>query len=443
MGSESSMRSLGHESGEVGHPAAGIAEEWFRHESARLVALLAGSLGVHRLQLAEDVVQEALARALETWPLRGVPENPAAWLTQTARNLALDQLRRDQRWQEKEAGIALAHDRWLSGGESADLEGFPALTDGTLRMLFVCCHPQLASEAQTALALRTLCGLSAAEIAAAFLSTEAAIAKRLVRARQRIRELGLVFEVPDPGELPARLDGVLGTLYLLFNEGYKASTGSNLVREELCHEAIRLALLLVNQPITATPKAFALVSLMLLNAARLPGRTGPEGQLLRLSEQDRSRWNPAMIHRGIHYLGMATQGTEVSEYHLEAGIAACHTTARGESETNWVRILALYDQLVVLTGSPIVRLNRAVALSKVAGPTEALLALEAIETRGPLADYHPYHAVRGTLLLEAGRPSESIPHLHRAAELTSIPSERRFLQILMTKAQEQASTRRS
>ena len=228
--------------------SARIAGDLFRRESARLVAMLAGQFGVHRLELAEDVVQEALVRALQTWPYRGVPDNPAAWLTQTAKHLALDHLRREQRWHEKEDGIAMERERWLAGPVAT--EDSETFADNTLRMMFVCFHPQLSAEAQTALALRTLCGLSPAEIAAAFLTSEAAISKRLVRARQRIRELALPFAVPGPDELPARLHVVLGTLYLLFNEGYKASAGDRLVREELCHEAIRLALLLTAHPAT-------------------------------------------------------------------------------------------------------------------------------------------------------------------------------------------------
>ena len=274
---------------ESGAQAGEIAADLFRHQGARIVAMLANHLGVHRLQLAEDVVQEALVRALQTWPYRGVPENPAAWLMQTAKNLALDTLRREQRWQEKEDGIALAHERWLAA-PATDAENEGTFTDDTLRMMFVCFHPQLSSEAQTALALRTLCGLSPAEIAAAFLTSEAAISKRLVRARQRIRELALPFAVPDARELPARLDGVLGTLYLLFNEGYKASAGDRLVREELCHEAIRLALQLSEHPATRQPRTHALLALMLFNAARLTARTDDAGNLLRLHEQTRATW---------------------------------------------------------------------------------------------------------------------------------------------------------
>ncbi len=411
--------------GELG--AAQLADHLFRHESARLVALLVAQLGVHRLQLAEDVVQEALVRALRTWPYRGVPDNPAAWLTQTAKHLALDQLRREQRWQEKEAGIAAAHERWLAGPAPAGEEAAGTFADDTLRLLFVCFHPQLSPEAQTALALRTLCGFSPAEIAAAFLGTEAAINKRLVRARQRIRELGLTFAVPDPAELPARLDGVLGTLYLLFNEGYKASAGDRLVRAELCHEAIRLGLLLARHPATREPRTHALLALMLLNAARLPARTDDAGNLLLLREQDRSKWNPAMIQRGIHYLGLAGTGDTLGEYHLEAGIAACHSTATSDAATDWARILRLYDQLLALKPSPVTALNRAVAVARVHGPAAGLAALDELTARHRLDGYHLLPAVRGTFLAELDRFAEAIEQFQRAHDLAILPSERDFL----------------
>jgi len=409
---------------EAGHTTQ-VAGNLFRSESARLVALLTGRLGVHRLQLAEDVVQEALVRALQTWPYRGVPDNPAAWLTQTAKNLALDHLRREQRWQEKEDGIAAEHQRWLSAPLTGETHG--TFDDDTLRMLFVCSHPQLSSEAQTALALRTLCGLSPAEIAAAFLTTEAAISKRLVRARQRIRELALPFAVPDPGELPARLDVVLGTLYLLFNEGYKASAGNRLVREDLCHEAIRLTELLASHPATRTPRTHALLSLMLLSAARLPARTDDEGNLLRLHEQNRAAWDQAMIQRGIQSLGLAATGDALSEYHLEAGIAACHSTAADDAATDWQRILALYDRLVTLTSSPVAALNRAVAVARVHGPQAGLDALQAINDRNSLESYHLFHAIRGALAAELGHLAEALTHFRIAGNLADLPAERDFI----------------
>lgn len=407
-------------------PILHLADDLFVREGARLVAALTAHLGVQHLQLAEDVVQEALVRALQTWPYRGVPESPAAWLTQAAKNLALDHLRREQRWQEKQDGIAQAHERWLST-PAADPESDGTFPDNTLRMMFVCFHPQLSAEAQTALALRTLCGLSAAEIAAAFFTTEAAISKRLVRARQRIRELALPFAVPAPADLPERVGGVLGTLYLLFNEGYKASSGDCLVRAELCHEAIRLASLLAEHPATQEPRTHALLALMLLNGARLPARIDGAGCPVRLSEQDRTAWDKSMIVRGIKQLGLAATGETMSEYHLEAGIAACHSTAASDATTDWQRILALYDHLGKLNPSPVVALNRAVAVARVHGPQAGLAALDAIGKRTPLESYYLYHAVRGSFEAELGNFTPSLTHFHTASDLAELRAEQDFV----------------
>ncbi len=401
-----------------------VTEHFFRQEGARLVATLTAHLGTHQLQLAEDVVQESLVRALQTWPYRGVPDNPAAWLTRTAKNLALDHLRRQQRWNTKQGSIAAEHERWLS--TSVD-ETYDTFADDTLRLMFVCFHPQLSVEAQTALALRTLCGLGPGEIAAAFLTSESAIAKRLVRARQLIRELALPFAVPEPAHLPERLDGVLGTLYLLFNEGYKASTGDRLVREDLCHEAIRLVTLLTEHPATQVPRAFALLALMFFNGARLLARTDDAGNLLRLHEQNRSAWDQSMIHRGIQCLGHAAQGDTISEYHLEAGIAACHSTASDEASTNWPRILALYDQLLNLKASPVAAMNRAVAVARVNGPKAGMEALDAIKDRSRLESYHLFHVIRGSFAAELGNPLAALTHFRQAGNLATLPAERDFI----------------
>lgn len=404
---------------------AKIAADLFRSEGARLVAMLISHFGTHRLQLAEDVVQEALVRALQTWPYRGVPDNPAAWLTQTAKNLALDHLRREQRWNQKQEDIAGEHERWLS--TPASDEKHDTFADDTLRMMFVCFHSQLSTEAQTALALRTLCGLSPAEIAAAFLCSEAAVNKRLVRARQRIRELALPFDVPGPAELPERLDGVLRTLYLLFNEGYKASSGDRLVREDLCQEAIRLTVLLAGNPVTREPRVHALLALMLLNAARLPARTDDAGNLLRLHEQNRGSWDSSLIQLGIHHLGLAAAGEKLSEYHLEAGIAACHSIAPDDASTDWPRILSLYDQLVALNASPVAAMNRAVAVARVQGAQAGLDALAAISNRSSLESYHLYHAIRGSLAAELGHIADALTHFRQAGNLASLPAERDFI----------------
>ena len=407
-------------------------EHFFRHESARLVATLTGQFGAQRLQWVEDVVQEALVRALQTWPYRGVPDNPAAWLTQTARHLALDQLRREQRWNEREEGISAEQARWMAVPLEAAPDDDVHLRDDTLRLMFVCCHPQLSAEAQIALALRTLCGLSPAEIAAAFVTSEAAISKRLVRARQRIRELELPFELPEAQELPQRLDAVLASLYLLFNEGYKASSGEHLVRSDLCHEAIRLTELLATHPHTGLPQCHALLALMLLSAARLPARTDEAGGILRLHEQDRGLWDQSLIQRGLQHLQLSARGDTLTEYHLEAGIAACHSTTIDHGTTDWARILALYDQLALLTPSSVVALNRAIAVGRVHGAQSGLDALAAVQG---LDAYLSLHAARGAFADELGQRQTAAAHYRRALALAALPSERSFFERLISECE--------
>src|SRR5215831_15831189 len=294
-----------------------LTDHLFRHEAGKLISVLTGIFGINRLQFAEDVVQESLVRALRTWPYAGIPKNPAAWLTQTAKNFALDLIRREKLFHDKEPQIIAFMEQWPSEsatGESPMFEN--EIRDGRLRLMFACCHPILSPEDQTALALKTLCAFSAAEVAKAFLTTEAAIAKRLTRAKQKIREEHIPFAIPAGEELLRRLDTVLQTLYLLFNEGYKASSGDHLIREELCQEAIRLASLLAEHPAGDQPRTHALIALMLLNAARLSARTDSEGNILRLNEQDRSTWDQMMIARGVQHLSMSASGDELSPYHL-------------------------------------------------------------------------------------------------------------------------------
>jgi len=278
-----------------------LVEHLFRHESGKMVATLTGIFGIEHWNLAEDVVQEALARALQTWPYRGVPENPAAWIMRASRNLALDVVRREKVFRAKEAEITRLMERDGSEPETAVFLEHE-IADDRLRMIFVCCHPVIPPEAQVALALKTLCGFSVLEISHAFLTTEAAIAKRLTRAKQKIQEAQVPFEIPTGDELTRRLDSVLQSLYLLFNEGYKASSGENLVRGELCHEAIRLTELLAQHSAGNESKTHALLALMLLNAARIPAREDDKGNLVRLEEQDRAVWDQTMIARGMFHL---------------------------------------------------------------------------------------------------------------------------------------------
>ena len=405
-----------------------LAEHLFRHESGKLVSILTGLFGIERLQMAEDVVQEALVRALQTWPYYGIPQNPAAWLTQTAKNLALDLLRREKVFHEKQTAIITFIEQRSSSRDDGDaplLEG--EIKDDRLRLMFACCHPQIPLEAQAALALKTLCGFSPREIATAFLASEAAIEKRLVRARQRIRELDLRFEIPAGEELANRLDSVLQTLYLLFNEGYKASSGEKLVREELCSEAIRLAALLAEQPAGDRPRTHALLALMLLNGARLSSRADADGNILRLKEQDRSAWDKAMIARGMFHLSQSAGGEAISAYHLQAGIAACHCAAKDYESTDWQQIEALYDQLIKLDDSPIVALNRAVAVANVHGPKAGLQALGAVQRQDGLKSYHLFYAVLGELEAQLGRTEAAAEHFRKSLALAELKSERRFL----------------
>ncbi len=412
-------------------PAAdisGLTDHLFRHESGRLVSILTGILGINHLQLAEDVVQEALLRALKTWPYYGVPDNPSGWLLQTARNLALDSLRRDKRFLDKQPAIDdTMHHRAASPDSLAEPLLPEEMRDNQLRLIFACCHPQIPSVDQAAIALRTLCGLSPAEIAHAFLTTEAAVQKRLTRARQRIRDQQIPYEIPAGADLQERLDNVLQVLYLLFNEGYKASTGDSLVRTDLCAEAIRLATLLAEHPVTNQPRTHALLALMLLHGSRLATRTDSTGNMLRLQDQDRSAWNQGMIRRGLEHLAASADGTSVSDYHIQAAIAACHATAADYKSTDWRRILYLYDQWLQLSYSPVAALNRAVALGHVEGPEAAIAAVQEIANKNQMESYYLTYAVLGEFEAQLQNHKSAAQHLEKAIQLTELKSEQEFL----------------
>jgi RNA polymerase sigma-70 factor (ECF subfamily) len=404
---------------EVSH----VVEHLFRHEAGKMVAILTGIFGLDHLTLAEDVVQEALARALQTWPFHGVPDNPSAWIMRTSRNLALDVVRRERIFRDKEPEIIRLIESAPPDAEFSQQE----IADDRLRMMFVCCHPAIPHEAQVALALKTLGGFSPREIGSAFLTSEAAIAKRLTRAKQKIREARVPFEIPAGPELARRLDGVLQSLYLLFNEGYKASSGDKLVREDVCFEAIRLAALLAQHPAGNQPKTHALLALMLLNTARIPARVDSEGNLLRLQEQNRAQWNQQMIGQGMLHFAKSAAGSEITEYHLQAGIAACHCTAKDYASTDWRQILALYDRLVGFDSSPVVALNRAVAIAEVQGPQAGIEAVQAIKDLPSLESYHLLHAVLGELELRRNRATIAAQHFQKALALAEIKSEQAFL----------------
>jgi len=405
-----------------------VVEHLFRHESAKMISTLTRIFGIEHLNRAEDVVQETLIRALQTWPYYGIPKNPSAWITQVAKNLALDLIRRDKIFRNKENAISHLMEQISADAESSDSEARPdGIADDRLRMMFTCCHPRIPPEIQVALALKTLCGFSPAEIARAFLTSEAAIAKRLTRAKQKIREARIQFEIPAGEELTRRLDSVLRTLYLLFNEGYKASGGEHLIRAELCHEAIRLTTLLAEHTAGNKPETHALLALMLLNGARLPARLDSEGNILRMEEQDRSLWDQPMIAQGFFHLMQSTAADQASEYHLQAAIAACHCAAEDYRSTDWPRILSLYDRLIELDDSPIVALNRAVAVANVHGPRAGIEAVEAIGDLKQLNGYHLLYAVLGEFEADLNHRETALQHFRKALELATIKSEQLFL----------------
>ena len=405
---------------------SGLVEHFFRHEAGRLHGALIRLLGVQNIALAEDIAQDALLRALRTWSMGGIPANPPAWITRVAMNLAKDHLRHRRMSAEKEPAI-ITHIEQTLPSPAIAVETAHAIRDDALRLLFVCCHPEVPPDAQVVLALKVLCGFGTGEIARAFLSSEAAIEKQLTRTKQRIAAANIGFDLPEGAELSARLDGVLATLYLLFNEGYKASSGDRLLREDLCAEAMRLASLLVMHPTGNTPRSHALLALMLLTSARFPSRVNDQGDLLRLDDQDRSKWDQPLIERGLVHLAQAAQGAELSEYHLQAGIAALHSLAPDAVSTDWPRILAHYDALLGLKPSPLVALNRAVAVAHVHGPQSGLDALAAIGPRAGMDSHYLFHAVTGELHSRLRNHEAAAASFRRALQLSQVGPEQQHL----------------
>ena len=401
-------------------------EAVWRIESARLVAGLARM--VRDVGLAEDLAQDALVAALEKWPRDGVPDNPGAWLMATAKNRAIDRMRRQASFQSKQEEIARETGA-LFAMERSDFEAAAddEIGDDLLALIFTCCHPLLAREARVALTLRLLGGLTTPEIARAFLASEATIAQRLVRAKKTLREARVPFEAPRGAELHERLPSVLEVVYLVFNEGYAASAGEDWVRRDLCEEALRLGRILAGLA-PAEPEAHGLIALLEIQASRLAARHGPNGEPVLLLDQDRGRWDPLLIVRGLRALERAEQlPGPLGPYGLQAAIAACHARALRAGETDWVRIAALYDALAQIQPSPIVGLNRAVALGMAFGPEAGLALLDEIGGEKALANNHLLPSVRGDLLEKAGRSAEAASEFRRAAELTENERERELL----------------
>lgn len=404
-----------------------LVDHLFRHEAARMTATLARILGPGHIELVEDVVQEALLAALARWPRDGIPANPTAWLVQVAKHRALDVLRRERWADDRETAIREEIARWSDRDDMAIADD-PVLLDDQLRMIFICCHPAIPAETRVTLTLKLAGGFGAPEIARAFLAEETAIHQRLVRAKRRIRDAGLAFEMPEGADLPERLDSVLDVLYAMFTEGHTAHAGDALLRHDICEEAMRLGALLLRHPALARPTVHALMALFHLHAARFATRADGGGDLLLLADQDRSRWDRGHIAAGVRHLERSATGDEVTLYHLEAELAACHTLAPSWEETDWHRIIELYDAILARLESPIVALNRAIAVAEVAGPLQALMALKALEGQSILRRYAPYEAAIGDMLRRLGRYDEARVHFGRAVERTVSNPVRRFLE---------------
>jgi RNA polymerase sigma factor (sigma-70 family) len=408
----------------------GIVEHFFRHEAGRMTAVLTRIFGPHNLSLAEDVVQDSLLEAMSVWEYKGVPENPAAWLYRVARNKALNIVNRERhlRAYAAEALHSLKTETAMDPALGNIFEE-DEIADDQLRMMFTCCHPSVSEDSQVALILKTLCGFSIAEIAKAFITSEENVSKRLKRARQTIREAEVPFEVPHSGELEPRLRTVLQSVYLLFNEGYSASTGDDIVRHELCAEAIRLCeLIMASAAIREKTEAHACAALMYFNAARLPARVNDRGELLKLAEQDRKKWDGGLISRGFQCLETAMSADTISNYFLLATISAHHCAAADFVSTDWNSILQAYDKLAVLDPSPVVFLNRAIAVSMVSGAAAGLAELDKLRSIPVIREYYLYYSTRAEFLMLLGEYLQAAADLNIAIGLSKMEAEKRLLE---------------
>ena len=393
-------------------------ERVFREEHGRAVAVLVRVFG--DIDVAEEAVQDAYVAALERWSTDGVPPSPVGWIITTARNRAIDRLRREASRDDRHAQAALLHER-DEPVDASDDEG--AVRDDQLRLIFTCCHPALAPASRVALTLRLIGGLTTAEIARAFLVPEATMAQRLVRAKGKIRDARIPYRIPTPADLPLRLDSVLSVVYLIFNEGYTASSGDRLVRDDLCREAIRLGRRL-RELMPDEAEVIGLLALMLLIESRRDARMTSDGELVLLAEQDRQRWDRALIDEGQSLVRQCLRRNEPGFYQIQAAINAVHSDAATARDTDWRQILTLYDQLQTFTTSPVVALNRAVAVAEVRGADEALHTLDALQ----LDSYYLYHAIRADLLRRLGRTAEAAEAYHAAIARSENAAERAFLE---------------
>ena len=408
--------------------SADLHEHLFRHEAGRMTASLTRLFGMQNFALVEDVVQDAFCRALEIWKLRGVPPNPSAWLMTTARNRALDVIRRERTARTFAPEVTrLLETEWTAAGVVAEAFSGDVVLAEQLRMMFSCCHPDVAEPAQIALILNILCGFGVPEIAAAFLTSRAAIEKRITRGKRVLAGSSTLFDLSN-ADFAARLSAVHRALYLLFNEGYHGASTQGAVRAELCEEAMRLTALLREHPVTRTPATFALSALMALHAARLPARIDAAGELQSLWEQDRSAWNHALIAEGQELLDRSAAGDELTAYHVEAAIAAIHAAAPTLEATDWNAIVTLYDRLMAIAPSAVVALNRAIAIAQRDGPDQGIEAIERIADRERLGAYPFFPAALGELERRRGNVGEARTYFGRALQLARSDAERRYIE---------------
>ena len=404
-----------------------LDDHLFRREAGRMVSVLTRIFGAHNLALAEDVVQDAFCRAVEMWPVRGIPESPSAWLMATAKNRALDVLRRERTARTFAPELnRFFESQWTLTPVFDELFSADAIKDDELRMMFSCCHPRLPEDAQVALVLHILCGFGVNEIAHAFVSSFAAIKKRLTRSKKVFEKSTTFFDISDTNEFSTRLPGVQRALYLLFNEGYHGASAEHAIRIELCREAMRLSALLLEHPLGATPATYALSALMCLDAARLPARMDAAGHLQSIFEQDRSQWDHQLVDEGLKFLGLSATGAELTEYHIEAAIAALHARAARTDDTDWKTIVTLYDKLKAIRPSPIVALNRAIAVAQDQGPDRGIEEINAITDSDRLSHYPFYAAALGELELRRGRREVARQHFRAALSRARNPMEHEF-----------------
>ncbi|MBX7150356.1 sigma factor, ECF subfamily protein [bacterium] len=405
-----------------------LVENLFRHQTGQVTATLSRIYGLDHLELIEDAVQETLLKALQTWPIKGVPKNPGGWIYTSAKNLTVDKLRRETGVVTRTHDFDNLLEMQSHIGDDQEIFLDAELKDDVLKMMFVCCHPANSREAQVSLTLNILCGFSVSEISKAFFAQDTTVAQRLVRAKRKIRDEQLSLEAPKSGELKIRVESVLEVLYLLFNKGYNAHEGESLIQEELCEEAIRLLTILSDHPTGRLPEVHALLALMYLQMSRFPARLDSKGDILLLSEQNRELWDRAMIQRGFYHLDLARRSDELTDYHVQAGIAACHALAPSYEKTDWKTITDYYDILLSINDSPVYALNRAVALAMSGRPDAGLDALEGLAHLPTMRTYYLYYATLGELFTRAGRNSDAAEAYRQALQTVQTEPEKKLLQ---------------